>query len=61
MKMNLWKKEKKAEQFISEDNWPSIKKEFLTTYGAFIKQISLYEYIDLALVPTICLSKKEYV
>ncbi len=45
---------------ISEDNWPSIKKEFLTTYEAFINQISLYEHIDLALVSTICLSKKEF-
>ena len=43
-----------------EEKWPSIKKEFLTTIEEYINEIKLYEYIDIALVSTICLTKKEY-
>ena len=44
----------------SEIKWPSIKKEFLTTIENYINEISLYEHIDMAIVSTIYLSKKEY-
>ena len=44
----------------SEINWTSIKKEFLTTIENYINEISLYEHIDMAIVSTIYLSKKEY-
>ena len=44
----------------SEIDWTSIKKEFLTTIEKNFHEINLYEHIDIALVSTITLSKKEY-
>ena len=43
-----------------EEKWPSIKKEFLTTIENYLNEIRLYEFIDIAIVSTICLTKKEY-
>ena len=44
----------------TEENWPSIKKEFLTEIEKYCNEISLFEYIDIAIVSKITLSKKEY-
>ena len=44
----------------SEENWPLIKKEFLKTIEKYMKENSFYDNIDIALVSTINLSKKEY-
>ena len=34
----------------TEENWPSIKKEFLTEIEKYLNEISLFEYIDIAIV-----------
>ena len=44
----------------SEENWPSIKKEFLKIIEEYMNENSFYDNIDIALVSTINLSKKEY-
>ena len=44
----------------TDENWPTIKKQFLELIDNYFNEISLYEHIDIAIVSTICLSKKEY-
>ena len=43
-----------------EEDWVSIKKEFLKTVDNYLNEINLFEHIDIALVSTISLIKKEY-
>jgi len=43
-----------------DDNWKSVKKEFLQLIQNYFNEIKLYEHIDIAIVSTISLTKKEY-
>ena len=44
----------------TDDNWKSVKKSFLELIENYFKEIRLYDHIDIAIVSTISLTKKEY-
>ena len=44
----------------SEENWKNIKKDFLKTIEDYLNEITLFEHIDIAIVSTVSLIKKEY-
>ena len=43
-----------------DDNWKSVKKSFLELIENYFNEIRLYDHIDIAIVSTISLTKKEY-